>query len=138
MTSGTLGYEAAANAPLSICGVSMARTIIRNTGSGFTFQYYGGQGADHQANGGGISNLKIEKGGASACSGIDIANVFFGQVHHTDTSAVGGTGIRIFGRGAGDTDATCGTKIFMNRSRSNRIGIQIRGDTSDRSSPLRS
>jgi Chaperone of endosialidase len=129
VTSGTLSYRAASNAPLNICGVSMTRTIVRNTGSGFTFEYYGGQGADNQANGGGLSDLKIERGGSLPCSGIDIANVSFGQVHHTDTSKVGGTGIRIFGRGRGDTDATNGTRIFMNRSCSNRIGIQIRGDT---------
>jgi len=129
VTGGTLSYRAEGNLPLNICGVSMTRTIIRNTGSGFTFEYYGGEGAGNQVNGGGVSDLKIEKGGSQPCSGIDIANVSFGQVHHTDTSKVGGTGIRIFGRGRGDTDATNATQIFMNRSRSNRIGIQIRGDT---------
>jgi hypothetical protein len=130
VTSDTLRYDAVSNRPLSIRGVSMTKTIIRNQGVGFTFEYYGGQGGGNQTNGGGVSNLKIEKAGTGTCSGIDIANVYFGQVHHTDTSGVGGTGIRIFGRGTGDTDATYGTKIFMNRSRSNRIGIQIRGDTS--------
>ena len=88
VTSGTLSYRAASNTPLNICGVSMTRTIIRNTGSGFTFQYYGGQGANNQVNGGGVCDLKIEKAGSIPCSGIDLANVSFGQVHHTDTSKV--------------------------------------------------
>lgn len=129
VTQDTLSYEAASNKPLNICGVSMTETIIRNAGTAFTFEYYGAQGAGNHANGGGVSNLRIEKGSANSCSGIDIANVYFGQIHHTDTSDLGGTGIRIFGRGSGDTDATYGMKVFKNRSHHNQIGVQIRGNT---------
>lgn len=131
-TSDTLGYEAVSNKPLTIEGVSEDDTIISMAGTGFAIEYYGTTGGGNEARGGGVFNLAIAKSGGGSCSGVDIANVYRGAVRHVSTSACGvdAIGIRVTGRGAGDTDATFGTIIQQNRCRDGLIGIQIRGDTS--------
>lgn len=130
VTSDTLAYEAANNKPVTIRGVSETETIIQNEGTGFTFEYYGVTGSANEVRGGGISHMKLEKSGAGTCSGVDIANAYRANFHHIDTDACGNIGIRINGRGAGDQDATAGTRIYQNRCRSGIIGIQIRGEES--------
>jgi hypothetical protein len=125
-TSGTLGYEAAANKPIWITGVSAELTRINNQGTGFTFEYYGLTGSGNEVRGGGIYRLSLGKSGAGTCSGVDIANAYRGQVRWCDTSACGNIGIRITGRGAGDTDATAGFVIAQNRCRDGIVGIQVR------------
>jgi hypothetical protein len=129
-TSDTLSYNSVGNAPLTISGAGETLTQILMAGTGFAIQYYGGVGGGVEARGGGVHKLKISKTGGGTCSGIDIANVYRGIISHNDTSGCGNIGIRVTGRGAGDTDATAGTVITQNRCRDGVIGIQVRGDTS--------
>lgn len=128
-TSDTLSYNSVGNAPLTISGAGETLTQILMAGTGFAIQYYGGVGSGVEARGGGVHKLKISKTGGGTCSGIDIANVYRGIISHNETSGCGNIGIRVTGRGAGDTDATAGTLITQNRCRGGIIGIQVRGDT---------
>lgn len=132
VTSNTLTYEGASNKPLVITGVSEDDTIIQMQGAGFAIQYYGVTGGGNEVRGGGVFSLAIQKTGGGSCNGVDIANIYRGAVQHVNTDLCGANaiGIRVTGRGAGDTDATDGFIIEQNRCRSGLIGIQIRGDTS--------
>lgn len=122
-------YEAVGNVPITIRGVSETGTEILMANTGFAIKYYGTTGGGNEARGGGVENLKISKTGGGTCSGIDIANVYRGVFKNNETTGCGNIGIRITGRGAGDTDATAGTLITQNRCRGGIVGIQIKGDT---------
>ena len=127
-TSDTLEYLATQNRPLDIKGISEGLTTIVNSSSNFVFHYYGGMDGGNEARGGGVSHMTLEKTGGGICNGVDIANVYRGQFHHLFGDATGGVGIRITSRGAGDTDATVGVRIYQNSFRSGVIGFQVRGD----------
>lgn len=128
--SDTFEYEAVNNVPITIRGVVETGTEILMANTGFAIEYYGVTGGGNEVRGGGVENLKISKTGGGTCSGIDLANVYRGTIKNNETTSCGNIGIRVTGRGAGDTDATAGTLITQNRCRGGVIGIQVRPDTS--------